>query len=148
MARRIVVGVDGSSPSKAALAWAGQQAELTGAVVEAVIVWEFPASSDRIFMQLPDDIDFAGTATKELAEAVAEVFPPGRGVTVTSKVTKGHPGPVLLDASQGADLLVIGNRGRGGLARALLGSVSLYCVEHATCPVTVIRDGDGAPGGG
>jgi len=50
---------------------------------------------------------------------------------------------VLVDAAQGAELLVVGNRGHGGLAEALLGSVSQYCVHHASCPVVIMR---GKPG--
>jgi nucleotide-binding universal stress UspA family protein len=56
------------------------------------------------------------------------------------QVTEGHPARILLDASGGADLLVAGSRGHGGFAEALLGSVSQHCVQHASCPVVVIRD--------
>jgi nucleotide-binding universal stress UspA family protein len=55
-------------------------------------------------------------------------------------VMEGHPAGVLLGASVGAELLVAGNRGHGGFVEALLGSVSQHCVQHATCPVVVIRD--------
>jgi nucleotide-binding universal stress UspA family protein len=51
----------------------------------------------------------------------------------------GAPAAVLVEQAQGADLLVVGNRGRGGLASALLGSVSLHCVLHAPCPITIVR---------
>jgi nucleotide-binding universal stress UspA family protein len=62
-------------------------------------------------------------------------------VRVRPVVTEGHTAEVLLRTAQGADLLVIGSRGHGGLTSALLGSVSLYCVLHAHCPVLVLRDG-------
>jgi hypothetical protein len=52
---------------------------------------------------------------------------------------EGHPAPVLIDQAKGADLLVVGHRGRGGFASALLGSVGLHCVLHGECPVTVVR---------
>jgi len=52
---------------------------------------------------------------------------------------QGHPARVLLDASAGAELLVIGSRGHGGFVEAMLGSVGQHCVHHATCPVVVIR---------
>jgi hypothetical protein len=62
-------------------------------------------------------------------------------VPVRPLVTEGHAAEVLLRASKGADLLVVGSRGHGGFASAMLGSVSLYCVLHAHCPVVVVRDG-------
>jgi len=60
-------------------------------------------------------------------------------VPVTIEATTGAPGPVLVDAARGADLLVLGHRGRGVMRSALLGSVGLYCVLHASCPVTIVR---------
>ena len=61
-------------------------------------------------------------------------------MTITQKVVEGNAARVLLDASAGADLLVVGSRGHGGFVEALLGSVGQHCVHHATCPVVVIRD--------
>jgi len=58
---------------------------------------------------------------------------------VSTRVIEGYPAQVLVNASAGADLLVVGNRGHGGFADVLLGSVSTFCVHHARCPVTVIR---------
>jgi nucleotide-binding universal stress UspA family protein len=58
---------------------------------------------------------------------------------VHAQVVKGHPALVLLGAAAGADLLVLGSRGHGGFADALLGSVGLHCVHHAHCPVLIIR---------
>jgi nucleotide-binding universal stress UspA family protein len=60
-------------------------------------------------------------------------------VPVTIEAATGAPGPVLLDAARGADLLVLGHRGRGVMRSALLGSVGLHCVFHASCPVTIVR---------
>lgn len=59
--------------------------------------------------------------------------------TVHARVAEGNPAQVLIDASDGADLLVVGSRGHGGFTEALLGSVSQHCVQHAHCPVVVIR---------
>jgi len=134
--RRIVVGVDGSVPSKAALGWAVRQAKLTGAVVEAVIACEYPFSYG--YPPVITSMDYEKLATKVVANAVAEV--PHSGVEVRSRVMVGHPAGVLLNASVGAELLVVGNRGHGGFVEALLGSVSQHCVHHATCPVVVIRN--------
>jgi nucleotide-binding universal stress UspA family protein len=137
--RRIVVGVDGSASSKAALAWAVGQARYTGAAVEAVTAWEF-----GLTYGFPPtaafDIDYAGIAADVVADAIAGVSSPGEPVKIRSVVAHGHPAQVLLDASEGAELLVVGSRGRGGFTGALLGSTSQHCVQHATCPVVVIRD--------
>jgi len=137
--RRIVVGVDGSVPSKAALAWAVRQAQLTGAAVEAVIAWEFPAIYGYP-APVVLDVDYAGIAAKVVADVIAEVSSPGEPVKIRSTVAEGNAAQVLLDASAGAELLVVGSRGHGGFTEALLGSVGQHCVHHATCPVVVIRD--------
>ena len=136
---RIVVGVDGSSPSKAALAWAVRQAGLTGAAVDVVTAWEFPS-----FFPTPWPPELGGD-WKELAQrvvtgAVAELPDTGGHVEIRPQVAEGNAAQLLLDASAGADLLVVGSRGHGGFAEVLLGSVSQHCVHHATCPVVVIRD--------
>jgi nucleotide-binding universal stress UspA family protein len=60
-------------------------------------------------------------------------------ITRPPQPVEGNPAQVLLDASAGADLLVVGSRGHGGFASALLGSVSQHCVHHADCPVVIIR---------
>jgi len=64
----------------------------------------------------------------------------GEPVKIRSMVAEGNVAQVLLEASDGTELLVVGSRGRGGFAGALLGSVSQHCVQQATCPVAVIRD--------
>jgi nucleotide-binding universal stress UspA family protein len=136
--RRIVVGVDGSVPSKAALSWAIRQAERTGAVVDAVIAWEYPVTYG--YPAPVGDINYAELAGKVIADTVAEVTGPQAPVTIRTTVTEGNPAAALLAASAGAELLVVGCRGHGGLAEALLGSVSQHCVHHATCPVVILRD--------
>ena len=68
---------------------------------------------------------------------------PASDVSMRSHVVEGNPARVLLDAVAGADLLVVGSRGHGGFAEALLGSVSQHCVQHAGCPVVVIRSQTG-----
>ncbi|HUB42563.1 MAG TPA: universal stress protein [Streptosporangiaceae bacterium] len=143
---RIVVGVDGSAPSKAALTWAISQAKLTGAVVEAVIAWETPAFVGH--PNLMPDTDWEGLATRVLSDAVADVAGTAQPAGVKNKIMKGNAAQVLVEESAGADLLVVGNRGFGGFAEALLGSTGQHCVHHATCPVVVIRDSvTGAPAG-
>ena len=135
---RIVVGVDGSGPSKAALAWAVRQATLTGATVEAVIGWEVPANFGSPVPVAPVP-GFDELAREVVTLAIADVSSPGEQVTIRPKVVEGNAAQVLLDASAGAELLVVGSRGHGGFVGALLGSVSQHCVHHAACPVVVIR---------
>jgi nucleotide-binding universal stress UspA family protein len=140
---RIVVGVDGSEPARAALRWAVAQARLTGAAVEAVIAWHYPylaagyGWAPLAVMQAPD---FAETAEKLVTDVVSSVVDPAAAVPVTTKAAEGSPAGVLLDAARGAQLLVVGSRGLGGFTEALLGSVSQHCVHHAPCPVVIIRE--------
>jgi nucleotide-binding universal stress UspA family protein len=139
--RRIVVGVDGSAPSRAALAWAARQARLTGATVEAIIAWQYPATYGYTMPAAPEiNYNYEEIAAKVIADTIAEVCGRGEPVTIISRVVEGNAAQVLLDASAGAELLVVGSRGHGGFLEALLGSVGQHCVHHATCPVVVIRD--------
>jgi len=138
---RIVAGVDGSPSSVSALRWAARQAELTGGTLDAVIAWEFPMAAGGMGwapISGIDGTDYSELATKALSAAVAEVNPLP-GVTVHQIVVEGNAAQVLLDAAKNADLLVVGNRGHGGFADALIGSVSVRCLHHATCPVVVVR---------
>ncbi|MEU9244503.1 universal stress protein [Streptomyces sp. NPDC048385] len=132
---RIVVGVDGAEPSKAALRWAARQAGLTGAVVEAVTAWEYPS----FYGWGPSGFDFGDNAGAVLTQAIDEALGPDRRGEVRQVVVCGNPAAVLLDASRGAELLVVGSRGHGGFTEALLGSVGQHVVQHADCPVVVIR---------
>ena len=139
--QRIVVGVDGSPSSKAALAWAVRQAELTGATVEAVSVWHYPFMMGG-FAWAPaaeGEVDFETISAKVLSDAVAETVDPATAVKISTTVREGNAAQVLLEAADGADLLVVGSRGHGGFTGALLGSVSQHCAYHAPCPIVIIR---------
>lgn len=140
---RIVAGVDGSPSSKVALRWAVGQAQLTGAVVDAVTAWQMPAS----YAWIPDGVtgveDFGTEARRVLTEVINEIAGVAPNVKVRPVVEEGHPAQVLVDAAKGAQLLVVGSRGHGEFAAALLGSVSQNCVHHAPCPVLVIRGNNG-----
>lgn len=135
---RVVVGVDGSVPSQAALRWAVRHAELIGGVVEAVCAWDTPTG-----------VGWAGPATEPafdveqaragFAEGIQAVLGDERPVEVRELLVRGDPSEILVNASAGAELLVVGSRGRGGFARAMLGSVSQRCAQHAACPVVVVR---------
>ncbi|MEU4026482.1 universal stress protein [Streptomyces anulatus] len=138
---RIVVGVDGSDSSIKALHWAVRQAELTGATVEAVNSWEYPATSWASMMPgMPEDFDPQALATISLTEALEEALGAEGAAAVSKVVVIGNPAQALLDRAKGADLLVVGARGHTGLKATLLGSVSLHVTQHAPCPVTVVRD--------
>ncbi|GAB2928424.1 MULTISPECIES: universal stress protein [unclassified Streptomyces] len=138
---RIVVGVDGSDSSIKALHWAVRQAELTGATVEAVNSWEYPATSWASMMPgMPEDFDPQALATVSLNEALEEALGAAGAAAVSKIVVIGNPAQALLDRAQGADLLVVGARGHTGFKATLLGSVSLHVTQHAPCPVTVVRD--------
>jgi nucleotide-binding universal stress UspA family protein len=134
---RIVVGVDGSMSSKAALAWAVGQAKLTGAVVEAVTAWDYPTTYGYAAPVI--DVDWEEIAAQVLSDAIAEVAPDGGQPAIRKRVSEGNAASVLRDASADADLLVVGSRGHGGFVEALLGSVSQHMVQHAVCPVVVVR---------
>ncbi|MFC0598171.1 universal stress protein [Streptomyces palmae] len=145
---RIVVGVDGSEPSKAALRWAVDQAKLTGGVVDAIMAWDFPTAWFGLAPPMvTDPADYQKQARDALDQVIEETLGPGRGrpVELRPVPAQGHPAAVLLDAAEGAHLLVVGNRGHGGFGEALLGSVGQHCVQHAPCPVVVVRgSGQGA----
>ena len=138
--RRIVVGVDGFESSKAALRWAIRQAKLTGAVVEAVTAWHIPAGAG--WVPTADMPDYQEDAFAILSEAITEMCAVDPDVQVCPRVVEGRAGPVLTDAADGADLLVVGSRGHRGLAEALLGSVGQHCANYASCPVVIMRGKD------
>jgi nucleotide-binding universal stress UspA family protein len=138
VAHRIVVGIDGSPSSVAALEWAAHQAELTGGTIRAVAAWEWPVSQGWA-IPYPDDWDPAADVRAALDGVLDTAKAAHPSVDFERKVVEGNPAVVLVEASTGADLLVVGSRGRGEFAGMLLGSVSDHCVHHATCPITVVH---------
>ncbi|QLJ03169.1 universal stress protein [Streptomyces sp. NEAU-sy36] len=139
---RIVVGVDGSEGSKQALNWAVRQAGLTGGWVEAVIAWDVPQFHGALGWLPPSSSDEAvmeGRARDDVTRAVEEAVAAHPTVQVSTVVRYGTPAGVLLEAARGAALLVVGSRGLGGFKGLLLGSVAQHCVQHAPCPVLVLR---------
>jgi nucleotide-binding universal stress UspA family protein len=138
--QRIVVGVDGSGPSKEALRWAVDQGRLTGASVEAVAAWETPTDWYGMMPRTDRPSTVEDAAQRSLDETVDEAVGAHEGVAVSKKVAQGNPANVLLEEARDAQLLVVGNRGRGGFTEALLGSVSQRCAQHAKGPVVVIRE--------
>ncbi|SDD16162.1 universal stress protein [Glycomyces harbinensis] len=138
---RVLVGVDGSEASIRALRWAMRYAERTGAVIEAVHVWQVPTTYGSPVKAVPGE-NFAETGERALNETVDHELAGRKDLEVRRIAQGGHPSDVMVERSRSADLLVVGSRGQGGLKGALLGSVSLRCVTHAACPVVVIRAED------
>jgi len=136
----IVVGVDGSEQGEAALAFAAKEAALRGARLLVISVWEAPAMVAPIVGYPPDPLEAYRESAESIAQAavarVAELQP---SVACEGKAVKGHPAEVLLKEAERADMIVVGNRGRGGFASLLLGSVTQHLVHHAQCPVVVVR---------
>jgi nucleotide-binding universal stress UspA family protein len=145
VADRVVVGIDGSDSAKVALRWALFQAAVLHAEVEAVAAWSSPtAFAVDGWPVIPTDWQPGEVAAAMLAEVVAEVAGDHPAIAVHQSVREGGAARVLLAASAGARLLVVGSRGRGGFTGLLLGSVSSACAQHASCPVLVVH-GDTAP---
>ena len=138
---KIVVGVDGSDPSKLALKWAARQAKLTDTTLKVVTSWEYPPTLGWA-PPYPSDFDPNEDARKAVQEAIDTVLGPDASVVAQLEVAEGHPASVLTEAARDAELLVVGSRGHGAFAGMLLGSVSEYCAAHAPCPVVVVRHTD------
>jgi nucleotide-binding universal stress UspA family protein len=143
---RVVVAVDGSAGSRAALQFALQDAARRSVPVEAVIAYRPPddwldfdglgaADESRLIRTLRSQHeDKVRAVVDEVTRAL-----PGPLPEVQVRVGRGTPARVLIRESQGADLLVLGSRGHGGFHTMLLGSTTMQCVMHATCPVTIVH---------
>lgn len=136
--RVIIVGVDGSESSKNALRWAARLAPSLNATIHAIVAWEYPIvfglEGGIPGIWKPDE-----TAKEILSNTLDSVFGKERPTGLKGSISQGHPTFVLLDASEGAEMLIVGSRGLGGFAGLLLGSVSSSCAEHAKCPVLVVH---------
>ncbi len=141
-ARELVVGVDGSEASRQALAWAVRLAPRLGVRVTAVQVTDdvFTAQ-DKGYCTREQAEQWAAAARAECVQAMRAVLDE-LGVEqeqVTLDVIPGQPAEVLIERSKDAEMLVLGPRGMGRI-RLLLGSVSLACLQRASCPVVIVRD--------
>src|SRR5580692_5907065 len=126
---RIVAGFDGSDPSAEALGWAVRQALLTDSTLEVVMTWEWPNSLGWA-VPVPDDFDPESDVRKVLDAAAATVRADHPHLKLEPRLINGHPAPALVEASKGADLLVVGSRGHGEFVGMLIGSVSEFCVTN------------------
>ncbi|HZD15424.1 MAG TPA: universal stress protein [Pseudonocardiaceae bacterium] len=141
---RVVVGVDGSPQSYAALRWAVEHAHRIAGRVHAVAVCSPPASASgslagaimTTYATLGDDAARA-EAQQRLDTALLQV--PDEAVELVDHiVVGGDAATALLDAARNAELLVLGNPARGALAAVVLGSTALRCVHHADCPIVLV----------
>jgi nucleotide-binding universal stress UspA family protein len=136
---RILVGFDGSASARRALAWAAEEARLRAARLDVVRAWQVPYAVAAPMAGYPVMTDaLAETARAGIDEALAVPELGGLDVPAAPHVVQGPAGPAILDAAEGADLIVLGTRGHGTVAGALLGSVTHHVVHHATRPVVVV----------
>ena len=134
----VVVGIDGSSGSKAALQWAATYAAATCAPLHAVIAWHVPLGVGWA-LPLSEQGLPARHARILLESTLDEVLGSERPPGFRASVVEGHPVAALLTSASQARVLVVGSRGHGGFGAMMLGSVSSSCTQHAACPVVVVR---------
>lgn len=142
----VVVGVDGSAESVAALRWAARYATATGARVQALLAWHYPgAVGGPPTGVTPEAVrDQTEAEMREtLDAAVAKAYDGQEATGVEKGTAYGHPAEALIEASREADLLVLGSHGHGAFTGMLVGSVSIHCVTGAFCPVVVVRAREG-----
>jgi nucleotide-binding universal stress UspA family protein len=133
----VVVGVDGSPDAARALRWAQDEARRRNATLLLVNGVEVGAAAASPYGSgvLMEQLEEGGEAV--LMEALKEVR--ANGFEAEGRIEMGSAAHALIEASRGADLLVVGSRGHGGFVGLLLGSVSAACAHHAHCPVVIIR---------
>ena len=142
MSETIIVGIDGSTSARLAARWAAREADLRHADLILVSAWNMPLDGYNF-----GDVPFSEEALKSLEieaeERLAEAAEDARSVAtnlwIMTQAVQGQAASVLMHASRHADLLVLGSRGLGGFRELLLGSVGQQCVNHASCPVVVVR---------
>lgn len=138
---RIVVGIDGSEGSLSALHLAAGEARLRDGHLEVIHIYQPPALGTLPAFGVAAPV---GDSLEELRAALEATLADegigtdGDSIAVTARVVAGHPAEALLDAAEGAELVVVGSRGRGGFAGLVLGSVSQQVASHAPCPVMVV----------
>jgi nucleotide-binding universal stress UspA family protein len=134
---KVVVGIDGSPSSKEAMEFAAQEATRRGASLQVVMAWDWPLGYSRTpMLHKSDPVESAREQFEAIVAGLQEAHP---GLTIAAVFEHGKPASTLVDASKGADLLVVGSRGHGEFIGMLLGSVSRHCASQAHCPVLIHR---------
>lgn len=139
--RHIVVGVDGSRNSMAALRTAAQFADRDGAILEVVCAYRIHLAGDgslREYLPPPVHSQESVAAREILDDAVLAVFGPDGNDHLVLRTADGKPHDALLRIASGADLLVVGARGHSGALGMLLGSTAQSCARYSPCPVLVV----------
>jgi nucleotide-binding universal stress UspA family protein len=151
----IVVGVDGSAGSEVALRWALAEARIRGAGVRIVHAYQRPllpladaglgpAGGAAVAAVLPESVERLRSAAERQARGLIDEElqrvngGATHGLDIERTAVEGPTAQVLIESARGADLLVIGSRGRGGFLGLLLGSVSHQCAHHPPCPVVIL----------
>jgi nucleotide-binding universal stress UspA family protein len=143
----IVVGVDGSEESRAALAWAVEEGRLRQAPVLAIHAWEVPMVPAPTGL-VPPSVEAVGDLTELREDAaslvetmVREIAGDAADVEIRPLTVEDKPVRALLDAAErnDAQMIVVGSRGHGGFVSLLIGSTSDQVARHATCPVVIHR---------
>jgi nucleotide-binding universal stress UspA family protein len=142
----IVVGLDGSAASRAALAWALTEARLRGSSLRAVHAWMLPAvgTGEAPWALIPPG-SYMDVSADEIEKAAGEALEreidetaSGSDVTIERFIQEGPAADVIVDASRDAELVVVGTRGRGAVATLVLGSTSHHVIQHSHGPVVVV----------
>ena len=141
----IIVGVDGSAPSKVAVDWAAREASMRELPLTVIYISPSPvvAADIRMPVSLTERVEKHGQAVLREARSTAEDAAEGSNpIRIDTEMVSAAVLPTLIDRSKDADMIVVGCRGLGAIGRRLLGSVSSGLLHHAHCPVAVIHDED------
>jgi nucleotide-binding universal stress UspA family protein len=134
----VVVGVDGSAPSRRAIQWAIDHARRFGRPVIALHAWHLPSSSASFYRPVPSPRVLADEAEHFLHDELDHADTAGLAHPIECRSVSGPAADALIEASAMSSLVVVGSRGRGALSRAVLGSVSDRVSHHASAPVVVV----------
>lgn len=140
----IIVGYDGSDGSEVALRWATNAAKQRGRTLEVITTWSMPAADIGIGASstLQDQLVEEFRSDSQTVNDEGLAYAADQGVNAVGEVVVGRPAATLVRQSEGADMLVVGSHGAGGLTGFLLGSVSRQVATHAKCPTVVVRPVD------
>ncbi len=134
---KIIVGVDGSLSSNAALEWAAQEAEIRDSALELIHAWNYPNLGYGGYVAVLEDFEKdAGALLDEVVTATQTAHPK---LKLVSSLLQGPTAQIIMDRAKEADMVVVGSRGRGGFSGLLLGSVGQQLVHHSPAPVVIIH---------
>jgi len=139
----VLVGDDGSPVSRAAVVWAAQDAARRGATLHVLQAWSMTRAPRPATWKpgyVPAFPDWEAAVMEDLEDRCGNLLADTKGITFEVHAVHAPAAKALIEASRGADLVVVGSRGRGGFAGLVLGSVAEQVVRHALCPVCVVRE--------